>query len=108
MDKTKLMKLSYEFKATTSDIIFTAFMLGMLYMFIHAIITDAKGDDNRIKGSSITVTSKGHEYIIFETARGNTCCIHSASCPCQVKKQAVIPLTPVPSDSIAGPRKSNR
>lgn len=105
MDKTKLKKLFYEVKATTSDIIFTAFMLGMLYMFIHAIITDAKGDDNRIKGSSITVTSKGHEYIIFETARGNTCCIHSASCPCQVKKQK---STTVPSDSIAGPRKSNR
>ena len=105
MDKTKLKKLFYEFKATTSDIIFTAFMLGMLYMFIHAIITDAKGDDNRIKGSSITVTSKCHEYIIFETVRGNTCCIHSASCPCQVKKQK---STTVPSDSIAGPRKSNR
>ena len=108
MDKTKLKKLFYEFKATTSDIIFTAFMLGMLYMFIHAIITDAKGDDNRIKGSSITVTSKGHEYIIFETDRGSTCCIHSASCPCQAKKQAGTSLTPVPSDSIDGPRKSNR
>lgn len=83
MDKTKLKKLFYEFKATTSDIIFAAFMLGMLYMFIHALITDVKGDDNRIKGSSITVTSKGHEYIIFETARGYTCCIHSASCPCE-------------------------
>lgn len=107
MDKTKLKKLCYEFKATTSDIIFTAFMLGMLYMFIHAIITDAKGDDNRIKGSSITVTSKGHEYIIFETDRGYTCCIHSASCPCQVKRQVVIPLTPVPSDSIAGLKKNH-
>lgn len=105
MDKAKLKELCDEMKATTSDIIFTAFMLGMLYMFIHAIITDAKGDDNRIKGSSITVTSKGHEYIIFETARGNTCCIHSASCPCQVKKQK---RTTVPRDSIAGPRKSNR
>lgn len=83
MDKAKLKKLFYEVKATTSDIIFTAFMLGMLYMFIHAIITDAKGDNNRVKGSSITVTSKGHEYIIFETDRGNTCCIHSASCPCE-------------------------
>ena len=105
MDKTKLKKLFYEFKATTSDIIFIAFMLGMLYMFIHAIITDAKGDDNRIKGSSITVTSKGHEYIIFETDRGYTCCIHSAACPCQVNNQK---SAPVPSDSIAGPRKSNR
>ena len=83
MDKTKLKKLFYEVKATTSDIIFTAFMLGMLYLFIHAIITDAKGDNNRVKGSSITVTSKGHEYIIFETDKGNTCCIHSASCPCE-------------------------
>lgn len=83
-------------------------MLGMLYMFIHALITDVKGDDNRIKGSSITVTSKGHGYIIFETARGKTCCIHSASCPCQTKKQTVTSLTLVPSDSIAGPRKSNR
>lgn len=86
MNKEKLKNLFYEVKATTSDVIFTAFMLGMLYMFIHAIITDAKEGDNRIKGSSITVTSKGHEYIIFEIARGNTCCIHSASCPCQVKK----------------------
>lgn len=104
MDKAKLKKLSYEVKATTSDIIFTAFMLGMLYMFIHAIITDAKGEDNRVKGSSITVTSKGHEYIIFETDRGYTCCIHSASCHCQVKKQN---RAPVPSDSIAGLKKNH-
>lgn len=108
MDKTKLKKLFYEFKATTSDVIYAAFVFGMLYLLIHALITDAKGDDNRVKGSSITVTSKGHEYIIFETARGYPCCIHSASCPCQAKKQAVTSLTPVPSDSIAGPRKSNR
>lgn len=108
MDKKKLKKLFYEVKATTLYVIFTVFMFGMLYLLIHAIITDAKGDDNRIKGSSITVTSKGHEYIIFETDRGSTCCIHSASCPCQAKKQAVTSLTPVPSDSIAGPRKSNR
>lgn len=104
MDKAKLKKLFYEVKVTISDIIFTAFMLGMLYMFIHAIITDVKGDDNRIKGSSITVTSKGHEYIIFETARGYTCCIHSASCLCQVKKQN---RAPVPSDSIAGLKKNH-
>ena len=86
MDKAKLKKLFHELKATTSDAIFTAFMFAMLYLLIHALITDyIEGD--RIKGSSsITVTSKGHEYIIFETARGNTCCIHSASCPCQVKK----------------------
>lgn len=86
MDKTKLKKLFYEVKATTSDVIFTAFMLVILYLFIHSIITDAKRDDNRIKGSSITVTAKGHEYIIFKIDRGYTCCIHSASCPCQVKK----------------------
>lgn len=109
MDKAKLKKLLNELKATTSDVIFTLFMFGMLYLLIHALITDyresvrIKGD--RIKGSIITVTSKGHEYIIFETARGNTCCIHSASCPCQVKKQN---RAPVPSDSIAGPKKSNR
>lgn len=83
MDKKKLKKLFYEVKATTSDVIFTVFMFGMLYLLIHAIITDVKRDDNRIKGSSITVTSKGHEYIIFETDRGSTCCIHSASCPCE-------------------------
>lgn len=82
MDKTKLKKLFYEVKATTSDVIYAAFMFGMLYLLIHSIITDAKRDDNRIKGSSIIVTSKGHEYIIFETDRGYTCCIHSASCPC--------------------------
>lgn len=104
MDKAKLKKLFYEVKVTISDIIFTAFMLGMLYMFIHAIITDAKEEDNRIKGSSITVTSKGHEYIIFETNRGYTCCIHSVSCPCQVKKQN---RAPVPSDSIAGLKKNH-
>ena len=86
MDKTKLKKLFYEVKATTSDVIFTAFMLVILYLFIHSIITDAKRDDNRIKGSSITVTSKGHEYIIFKIDRVYTCCILSASCPCQVKK----------------------
>lgn len=83
MDKTKLEKLFDEVKATTSDVIYAAFVFGMLYLLIYALITDAKGDDNRIKGSSITVTSKGHEYIIFETARGYTCCIHSASCPCE-------------------------
>lgn len=83
MDKTKLKKLFYEVKATTSDVIYAAFMFGMLYLLIHSIITDAKRDDNRIKGSSIIVTSKGHEYIIFETDRGYTCCIHSASCPCE-------------------------
>lgn len=81
-----LKETFYEVKATTSDVIFTAFMLVILYLFIHSIITDAKRDDNRIKGSSITVTSKGHEYIIFKIDRGYTCCIHSASCPCQVKK----------------------
>lgn len=86
MDKVKLKKLFYEVKATTSDVIFTIFMFGMLYLLIHALITDAKRDSNRIKGSSITVTSKGHEYIIFETAKGSTCCVHSASCSCQVKK----------------------
>lgn len=104
MDKKKLKKLFYEVKATTSDVIFTVFMFGMLYLLIHAIITDAKRDDNRIKGSSITVTSKGHEYIIFKTGRGFTCCIHSASCPCQVNnpKSAL-----VPSDSIAGSKKNN-
>lgn len=84
MDKAKLKKLFYEVKATTSDVIFTIFMFGMLYLLIHALITDAKRDDNRIKGSSITVTSKGHEYIIFKTDRGSTCCIHSASCPCGI------------------------
>ena len=86
MDKTKLKKLFYEVKATTSDVIFTVFMLVILYLFIHSIITNAKRDDNRIKGSSITVTSKGHENIIFKIDRGYACCIHSASCPCQVKK----------------------
>ena len=102
MDKTKLKKLFYELKATISDIIFSVFMFGMLYLLLHAIITDSREGD-RIKGSSITVTSKGHEYIIFETVRG-TCCIHSASCPCQVKKQK---SATVPSDSIAGPKKNH-
>ena len=103
MDKAKLKKLLYEMKATTYDVIFTLFMYGMLYLLFHALITDYREGD-RIKGSSITVTSKGHEYIIFETARGNTCCIHSASCPCQVKKQN---RAPVPSDSIAGLKKNH-
>ena len=85
MNKAKLKKLFHELKATTSDVIFTLFMFGMLYLLIHALITDYR-EGNRIKSSSITVISKGHEYIIFETDRGSTCCIHSASCPCQVKK----------------------
>lgn len=101
MDKAKLKKLLNELKATTSDVIFTLFMYGMLYLLIHTLITDYREGD-RIKGSSITVTSKGHEYIIFETARG-TCCIHSAACLCQVKKQK---SATVPSDSIAGPKKN--
>ena len=100
MDKAKLKKLFYELKATTSDVIFTLFMFGMLYLLIHALITDYREGD-RIKGSSITVTSKGHEYIIFETTRG-TCCIHSAACLCSVKKQN---RATVPSDSIAGQQK---
>ena len=98
MDKAKLKKLFNELKATTSDVIFTLFMFGMLYLLIHALITDYREGD-RIKGSSITVTSKGHEYIIFENARCYICCIHSASCSCQVKKQK---SATVPSDSIAG------
>lgn len=102
MDKTKLKKLFREVKATTSDVIFTLFMFGMLYLLIHALITDYREGD-RIKGSSITVTSKGHEYIIFETTRG-TCCIHSAACLCSVKKQN---RATVPSDSIAGPKKNH-
>lgn len=92
MNKEKLKKLYYKVKATTSDVIFTAFMFGMLYLLIHAIITDAKRDDNHIKSSSITVTSKGHEYIIFETDRGYTCCVHSAVCPCQSKKLKSAPF----------------
>lgn len=85
MDKTKFKKLFHELKATTSDAIFTAFMFAMLYLLIHALITDYREGD-RIKGSSITVTSKGHEYIIFEIDKGHTCCIHSAAFSCQVKK----------------------
>lgn len=50
MDKTKLKELFYEVKATTSDVIYAAFVFGMLYLLIHALITDAKGDDNRVKG----------------------------------------------------------
>lgn len=103
MDKTKLKKLFREVKATTSDAIFTAFMFAMLYLLIHALITDYREGDP-IKGSSITVTSKGHEYIIFGNARGYICCIHSASCSCQVKKQK---SATVPSDSIAGPKKNH-
>jgi hypothetical protein len=105
MDKEKLKKLFFGVKTTVSDVITIAVVFGAAYLLFHAIYTDMSRDEKRIKGSSITVTSKGHEYIIFETARGNTCCIHSASCPCQVKKQK---RTTVPSDSIAGPRKSNR
>lgn len=85
MDKTKFKKLFHELKATTSDAIFTAFMFAMLYLLIHALITDYR-EGGRIKGSSITVTSKGHEYIIFEIDKGHTCCIHSAAFSCQVKK----------------------
>lgn len=103
MDKAKLKKLFYELKATTSDVIFTLFMFGMFYLLIHALITDYREGD-RIKVSSITVTSKGHEYIIFETARGYTCCIHSASCSCQVNNQK---SAAVPSDSIAGPKRNH-
>lgn len=104
MNKEKLKKFFYEVKATTSDVIFTAFMFGMLYLLIHALITDMNRDDNRVKGASITVTSKGHEYIIFETDRGYTCCVHSAVCPCQSKR---LKSVPVPSDSIAGPKKNH-
>lgn len=101
MDKTKLKKLFREVKATTSDVIFILFMFSMLYLLIQRWQL-REGD--RIKGSSITVTSKGHEYIIFETDKGHTCCIHSASCPCQVKKQK---SATVPSDSIAGPKENH-
>lgn len=103
MDKAKLKKLLNELKATTSYVIFTLFMFGMLYLLIHALITDYR-EGNRIRGSSITVTSQGHEYIIFETDKGHTCCIHSASCPCQVNNQK---SAPVLSDSIAGPKKNH-
>lgn len=48
MDKTKLKKLFHELKATTSDVIFTLFMFSMLYLLIHALITDYREGD-RIK-----------------------------------------------------------
>ena len=105
MDKEKLKKLFFGVKTTVSDVITSAVVFGATYLLFHAIYTDMSRDEKRIKGSSITVTSKGHEYIIFETDRGYTCCIHSAACPCQVNNQK---SAPVPSDSIAGPRKSNR
>ena len=85
MDKEKLKKLFFDVKTTVSDVITIAVVFGAAYLLFHAIYTDYREGD-RIKGSSITVTSKGHEYIIFETARGSSCCIHSASCSCQVKK----------------------
>ena len=85
MDKEKLKKLFFDVKTTVSDVITIAVVFGASYLLFHAIYTDYREGD-RIKGSSITVTSKGHEYIIFETARGSSCCIHSASCSCQVKK----------------------
>lgn len=86
MDKEKLKKLFFDVKTTVSDVITVAVVFCAGYLLFHAIYTDMGIDEKRIKCSSITVTSKGHEYIIFETARGSTCCIHSASCPCQVKK----------------------
>lgn len=51
MNKEKLKKLFYEVKVTTSDVIYAAFVFGMLYLLIYAIITNVKRDDNRIKGS---------------------------------------------------------
>lgn len=86
MDKEKLKKLFFDVKTTVSDVITVAVVFCAGYLLFHAIYTDMGRDEKRIKGSSITAISKGHEYIIFETDRGSTCCIHSASCPCQVKK----------------------
>ena len=86
MDKEKLKKLFFDVKTMVSDVITIAVVFGAAYLLFHAIYTDMGRDEKRIKVSSITVTSKGHEYIIFETDRGYPCCIHSASCPCQVKK----------------------
>ena len=101
MDKTKLKKLFHELKATTSDVIFTLFMFSMLYLLIHALITDYREGD-RIKGSSITVTSKGHEYIIFETPEATPAAFTQPPAPAKSKSNNP-PLASVPSDSIAGP-----
>ena len=42
-------------------------------------------EENHLKGQSITVVSNGHDYIIFVTDNGETCCTHSASCQCLKK-----------------------
>ena len=92
MDKEKLKKLFFDVKTTVSDVITISVVFGVAYLLFHAIYTDMSRDEKRIKVSSITVTSKGHEYVIFETDRGYPCCIHSASCPCQVKKKKVVTI----------------
>lgn len=54
----------------------------MFILIVFSEISSPKEDDKKISGHSITVTSNGHEYIIFKTDKGNTCCTHSESCPC--------------------------
>lgn len=81
MDKTKFEK--YVRRALNN--IFDAFVFcgAVIFVFIVASeFSSTEKDNKKISGHSITVTSKGHEYIIFETDRGNTCCTHSESCPC--------------------------
>lgn len=85
------------------DMMFFAVMASVGYLLFHQLYKEIGESRSRIKGHSITVTSKGHEYIIFETSRSAACCTHSASCPCQYKHQVSVP---VPNDSIAGPRKN--
>ena len=85
MDKTKFEK--YVRRALNN--IFDAFVFcgAVIFVFIVASeFSSTEKDNKKISGHSITVTSKGHEYIIFETDRGNTCCTHSASCQCYKNK----------------------
>lgn len=85
MDNVKFEKYVRRVLNCIFDIVSYAVSIVIATAFVYFIasgISSIKKDDKKISGHSITVTSKGHEYIIFETDRGNTCCTHSESCPC--------------------------
>lgn len=89
MDKTKFEKYVRRALNCIFDIIIYAMSIAIAVAFTFFVASNfpsTEEGNKKISGHTITVTSKGHEYIIFETDRGNACCTHSASCQCYKNK----------------------
>ena len=85
MDKAKFEKYVRRALNCIFDIITYAMSIAIAVAFTFFVASNFPSTEEcnkKISCHTITVTLKGHEYIIFETDRGNTCCTHSESCPC--------------------------